>query len=77
MQSVNAVFVKRFGLQALSDTLSDTETQIQAGDSSQHDTTWKDATMLGNAKFLFIRGAKRSFFWQEFNRAATHRGRYI
>lgn len=50
------------GLRALSDTLPDTETQIRAGDSSQHDTTWKDVAMLGKDQFLFIRVAECSFF---------------
>lgn len=63
MQTVNAVFVNSSGLRALSDTLPDTETQIQAGDSSQHDTTWKDTAMLGNDKFLFIGGAEVVFFF--------------
>lgn len=54
MQSVNAVIVNSSRLRALSDTLPDTETQIRAGDSSKHDTTWKDAALLGNDKFLFI-----------------------
>lgn len=46
---------------ALSDSLPDTETQIRAGDSSQHDTTWKDAALSGNDKFLFISSEEHSF----------------
>lgn len=70
-QSVNAVFVNSSGLRALSDTLPDTETQIRAGDSSQHDTTWKDAAILGNNKFLFIRGASAVYLaWVQWSRNA-------
>lgn len=49
------------GLRALSDTLPDTETQIWARDSSRRDTTWKDAAMLENDKFLFINSVEGGF----------------
>lgn len=61
MQSVNAVIANSSGLRALSDTLPDTETQIRARDSSRHDTTWKDAAMLENDKFIFISSVERGF----------------
>lgn len=61
MQSVNVVVVNSSGLRALSDTLPDTETHIRAGDSSRHGTTWKDAAMLENDKFIFISSVERCF----------------
>lgn len=42
------------GLHAMSDTLPDTETQIEAADIAEHDTTWKDAAMLANQQCILL-----------------------
>lgn len=44
----SVVGVNGSGLHAVSDKLPDTETQIETGDSAEHDTTWKDAAVSGN-----------------------------
>lgn len=43
------------GLNAVSDILPDTETQIEAGDSAEHDTTW------GDQQWMFISSTNHSF----------------